>query len=97
MTEDEMIDARFDEYLERGLIIEVGLDENGERIFSIDPKAEQEAPELHGRFIRTLEDKIIELYEAGIVKISFSDFGEPMYSLTEIGIRLAEESVSDKE
>jgi len=77
-------DDLFDHYVAIGALKE-GFDEHNNIVYFLTDDAETIAPELYRRWMRQVEDEVIELLDAGYVDITFSDEGEPLYSLTDLG------------
>lgn len=84
-------DSRMAYYLEIGVIELQGVDENGEMVFSINESAKDLAPELWEAHSNYVDKTLIELYEAGYVKIDYDENLEAMISLSEEGFKIAKE------
>lgn len=84
-------DNRMAYYLEIGVIELQGVDENGEMVFSINESAKDLAPELWEAHSSYVDKTLIELYEAGYVKIDYDENLEAMISLSEEGFKIAKE------
>lgn len=81
-------DDLFDHYVAEGVLIPE-VDEDGNIVYYLCENAEEVAPELYRSWMRSVEDEVIGLLEKGFVDVSFTDTGEPMYSLTELGKQYA--------
>ena len=84
-------DARMAHYLEIGVIELAGVDENGEMIFAIHETAKDLAPELWQAHMDYVDKNLVELYEAGYVKVDYDENLEAMISLSEEGFQIAKE------
>ena len=84
-------DDRMSYYLEIGAIELAGVDETGEMIFSINEKAKELAPELWEAHTEYVDKTLMDLYQAGYVKIDYDENLEAMISLSEEGYRIAKE------
>lgn len=86
---DDSDDARMAYYLEIGAIELAGMDENGEMIFSISEDAKDLAPELWEAHMDYVDKNLIELYEAGYLKVDYDENLEAMISLSREGYEIA--------
>ena len=84
-------DNRMAYYLEIGVIEIAGMDENGEMIFAINDSAKELAPELWQAHTEYVDRSLIELYEAGYVKVDYDENLEAMISLSKEGYEIAKE------
>jgi hypothetical protein len=82
-------DNRMAYYLEIGAIEIAGMDENGEMIFAINDSAKELAPELWQAHTEYVDRSLIELYEAGYVKVDYDENLEAMISLSKEGYEIA--------
>lgn len=82
-------DSRMEYYLEIGVIELAGMDENGEMIFAIHESAKELAPELWQAHMEYVDRNLIELYEAGYVKVDYDENLEAMISLSKEGYEIA--------
>ena len=78
-------------YLEIGAIEIAGVDENGEILFAINENAKETAPELWQAHMDYVDRNLIELYEAGYLKVDYDENLEAMISLSEEGLQIAKE------
>ena len=88
---EESEDSRMAHYLEIGAIELAGMDEDGEMVFTINDSAEELAPELWQAHMDYIDKNLIELYEAGYLKVDYDDNLEAMISLSEEGFKIAKE------
>ena len=88
---EESEDSRMAHYLEIGAIELAGMDESGEMVFTINDSAEELAPELWQAHMDYIDKNLIELYEAGYLKVDYDDNLEAMISLSEEGFKIAKE------
>lgn len=88
---EESEDSRMAHYLEIGAIELAGMDEDGEMLFTINDSAEELAPELWQAHMDYIDKNLIELYEAGYLKVDYDDNLEAMISLSEEGFKIAKE------
>lgn len=66
---------------EGGLVLD-GMSEDGEPVYQLVPEIlEDIAPEFLAAQYSDLEDTLIDLYEKGLVEITFEDDGSPLYSV----------------
>ena len=84
-------EARMAHYLEIGAIELAGMDENGEMIFAINENAKEIAPELWEAHMNYIDKTLVELYEAGLVKVEYDENLEAMISLNQEGFEIAKE------
>lgn len=84
-------DSRMAYYLEIGAIELAGVDESGEMIFAINESAKDIAPELWEAHTDYVDRTLVELYEAGYVKVEYDENLEAMISLSEEGFKIAKE------
>ena len=88
MDED---DKRLSYYMEIGVVEVAGVDENGEIVFAINESAKELAPELWQAHSEYIDNTLVELYEAGYLKVDYDENLEAMISLSEEGIQIAKE------
>ena len=84
-------DEKMAYYLEIGAIELAGVDESGEMIFAINEIAEEIAPELWEAHTQYVDKTLVELYEAGYIKVDYNENLEAMISLSQEGYELAKE------
>ena len=86
---DEDFNVRLERYIEMGVIEMAGVDENGELIFAINESAQVLAPELWDAHMHFVDESLIELYEAGYLKIDYDENLEATISLSPEGFEIA--------
>lgn len=77
--------------MEIGAIEAAGVDPNGEIIFAINEKAKEVAPEIWEAHEHFVDKALIELYEAGYLKIDYDENLEATISLSPEGFEIAKE------
>ena len=82
-------ESRMAHYLDIGAIELAGMDEDGEMIFAINENAKEIAPELWEAHMNYVDKTLVELYEAGLVKVDYDENLEAMISLSEEGFEVA--------
>ena len=78
MDEDEKLAY----YLEIGAIEVVGIEDDGEFIFKINDSARNLAPELWDAHEDYVNDTLLELYENGLVNVSYNENLEAIIEIT---------------
>ena len=84
-------DEKLSMYLEMGAVELTGMDESGEFIFQITEKAKEVAPELWQAHQDHVDRSLIQLYEAGLIRVSYNDNLEATIEMSEEGHALAKE------
>lgn len=74
-----------DYYLEIGAIEVAGIEDDGEFIFAITDKAKDIAPELWEAHQDHVDNSLLELYEMGLVNVTYDENLNPIFELTEEG------------
>ena len=82
MDEDEKLAY----YLEVGAIEVVGIQDDGEFIFKINESAKDLAPELWDAHEDYVNDTLLELYEKGLINVSYDESLEAMVEITPEGM-----------
>ena len=82
---------RMYEYIQSGAIEVSGIDETGEFIFQITEKAKDVAPDLWEAHEEHLNKTFLELFDRGLVNISYNEDLEATFELTEEGKKVAKE------
>lgn len=72
-------------YLEIGAVEIVGVQDDGDFIFTITPAAEYLAPELWQAHHDYVEDMMLDLFEKGLLNISYDEDLNSYIELTEEG------------
>jgi hypothetical protein len=91
MNEYENDDMRMQHYIDIGALSIEGVDENGELIFAIHEIAKEIAPELWQAHIDYVDQSMIKLYEAGLMKVEYDENLEATLYLSPEGHKLAKE------
>ncbi len=91
MDEDRENDMQLEYYLEIGAVSLVGMDENGEIIYSIEEKAKEIAPELWEAHIKYVDDSLLKLYEKGLVQVEYDENLDAMLHISPEGQKIAKE------
>lgn len=81
MDEDE----KLAHYIEIGAVELAGMDEDGEFIFQITPKAEEVAPELWESHRQHVDRSLVDLYERGLISVTYDDNLEALIEITPEG------------
>jgi membrane protease subunit (stomatin/prohibitin family) len=84
-------DERMSYYIEIGAVELVGMDESGEFIFKITDHAKEVAPELWAAHQEHVENSIMELYERGLINITYDDNLEAYIEMNEEGKKAAKD------
>jgi predicted transcriptional regulator len=79
------------EYLQLGAIEVVGIEEDGEFIFKVTELAKEVAPELWQIHTEEIDRVFLELFDMGLVNITYNENLEAEFELTEEGRRAAKE------
>jgi len=84
-------DEKLSRYIEIGAVELAGMDENGEFIFQITEKAKELAPELWVAHQEHVDRSLVQLYEAGLIKVTYNDNLEATIEMSEEGHEMAKE------
>ena len=84
-------DDKMYEYLQLGAIEVVGIEEDGEFIFKVTELAKEVAPELWQIHTEEIDRVFLELFDMGLVNITYNENLEAEFELTEEGRRAAKE------
>jgi membrane protease subunit (stomatin/prohibitin family) len=84
-------DEKLSMYLEMGAVELAGMDESGEFIFQITEKAKDVAPELWQAHQEHIDRSLVQLYEAGLIRVTYNDNLEAIIEMSEEGHELAKE------
>jgi hypothetical protein len=84
-------DEKLSMYLEMGAVELAGMDERGEFIFQITEKAKEIAPELWEAHQEHVDRSLVQLYEAGLIKVTYNDNLEATIEMSEEGHKMAKE------
>ena len=91
MDEERDDDMKMSYYLEIGAIELVGMDENGEMIFSINETAKDSAPELWEAHVKYVDESLLKLYEEGLMQVEYDENLEATLHLSPEGQKLAKQ------
>jgi hypothetical protein len=78
-------------YLSIGAIELSGMDEDGEFIFNITDKAKKLAPELWRAHEDHVNESLVNLYEKGLINVTYNDDLEAIIEMSEEGKKVAKE------
>lgn len=78
-------------YIEIGAVELTGIDEEGQFMFRITRLAKELAPELWKAHQQNVDEMLIDLYEKGLLTVSYNEELEATIELTDEGIAVAEQ------
>lgn len=78
-------------YIEIGAVELAGVDDTGEFIYKITEKAIEVAPELWDAHEEYVDKSLMDLYEKGLVNVSYDENLEATLELTEEGKQIAKQ------
>ena len=78
-------------YIEMGAVELSGMDEYGEFIFQITEKAKDIAPELWEAHQEHVDRSLVQLYEAGLINVTYNDNLEATIEMSEEGHKMAKD------
>jgi membrane protease subunit (stomatin/prohibitin family) len=78
-------------YLSIGAIELAGVDQEGEFIFNITNKAKRIAPELWQAHEDHVNESLVQLYEKGLINVTYNDDLEAIIEMSDEGKTLAKE------
>jgi hypothetical protein len=84
-------DDKMYEYLQMGAIEVVGIEDDGEFIFRITELAKDLAPELWEAHVEEVDKVFLELFDLGLISITYNENLEAEFQLTEEGKMKAKE------
>ena len=87
--EEEM--KELDYYIEIGAVSIEGIDDEGEFIFLITEKAKDIAPELWKVHMEYVDNAMLQLFEKGLVNVSYDENIKAIFDLSDEGKELAKE------
>jgi hypothetical protein len=87
MDEEETVSH----YLEIGAIEIIGVEDDGQFIFNITQSAKQLAPELWNAHIAYVDEMLIELFEKGLINVTYNENLEAHIELTDNGRQILTE------
>lgn len=85
--DSEMLDY----YIEIGAIEIAGIAEDGEFIFAITEIAKELAPDLWEAHQEHVDNSLLELYEMGLVNVTYDENLNPTFELTEEGKKVSKQ------
>jgi hypothetical protein len=88
MDEDEKLAF----YLEIGAIEVMGIEDDGEFIFKITDSAKELAPELWEAHEDHVNSTLLELYEKGLINVSYDESLEAIIEITPEGMNVIKAS-----
>lgn len=84
-------DDRLDYYIEIGAVEISGIDKDGEFIFKVTEKAKDIAPELWEAHQEHVDEVLLNLFEKGLLNISYNEDLQAEIELTPEGKEIAKE------
>jgi membrane protease subunit (stomatin/prohibitin family) len=82
---------RMEYYISIGAIELAGMDEDGEFIFNITDRAKKLAPELWQAHQEHVDESLIELYNKGLISVTYNEDLEAVIEMSDEGKKLAKE------
>jgi hypothetical protein len=79
-------------YIEVGVVEIAGVEDSGEFIFKITDKAAELAPELWDAHKEHVDDILLDLFEKGLLSVSYNEDLEAIIELSEEGKQVAREN-----
>jgi hypothetical protein len=76
-------------YIEIGVVEISGIDEEGEFIFKVTPKAKELAPQLWEAHEQHVDEVLLGLFEEGLLNVSYNENLEAHIELTDEGKQIA--------
>ena len=83
-NEDEMADELFRHYLKIGALRSF-VDETGETVYGITEQTKELAPELYEEWVKDIDEALMDLFQKGLVDVSYDEELNAIFSLTEDG------------
>jgi predicted transcriptional regulator len=84
-------DDKLEYYISIGAVELAGVDETGEFIYKITELASEVAPELWDAHEEYVDKSLMDLYEKGLVNVSYDENLEATLELTEEGKKIAKQ------
>jgi hypothetical protein len=84
-------DETLDHYIEIGVVEVAGIDEEGEFIFKVTEKAKELAPELWDAHTEHVDEVLLDLFEQGLLKVSYNEDLEAEIELSAEGKEVAKQ------
>ena len=85
-------DETLDYYIEIGAVEVAGIDEEGEFIFKVTEKAKDIAPELWEAHAEHVDEVLLDLFEKGLLTVSYNEDLEAEIELSPEGKEIAREN-----
>ena len=82
---------RLSHYVEIGAVELAGVAEDGEFIYKITQRAREVAPELWEAHEEHIDNSLLELYEMGMMRVSYDEELNATIELTEEGHQIAKD------
>ena len=82
---------KLDYYISIGAVELAGVDKDGEFVFNITDDAKYLAPELWEAHEDHVNESLVDLYNKGLINVSYNDDLEAVIEMSDEGKRLAEE------
>ena len=82
---------RMEYYISIGAIELAGMDEDGEFIFNITDRAKKLAPELWRAHQEHVDESLIELYNKGLINVTYNEDLEAVIEMSDEGKKMAKE------
>lgn len=82
---------KLEHYIEIGAVDIAGVNEDGEIIFAINESAKEIAPELWQAHTEYVDKTLMDMYEAGYIKVEYDENLEAMISMSKEGFEMAKE------
>lgn len=83
---DDEMDEYIDWLIEVGILVEDGFDEDGDETYTYDFERMKEInPELYDAVMAGINENLMHLYEAGLVKVEYDEELRAHFSATEEG------------
>ena len=87
MNDDD--DSRLQHYIDIGAVELAGVDESGELIFAIHETAKELAPELWAAHMDHIDKTLVDLYQAGYLRVEYDENLEAEIMLSPEGLAIA--------
>ncbi len=84
-------DETLDHYIEIGAVEVAGIDEEGEFIFKVTEKARELAPELWDAHTEHVDEVLLDLFEQGLLNVSYNEDLEAEIELSPEGKEVAKQ------
>lgn len=78
-------------YVSIGALEVVGIEDDGEFTFRVTEAAKDLAPELYDAHVSYVNENILNLFERGLINITYNENLEAFIEITEEGLELVKE------